>query len=60
VCSSPSEDLTTVTGQGGWQGSPHAGLLVLRDMAAAHDACLVVIFDDTDTWIEGGEDMATI
>jgi hypothetical protein len=51
-------DLTTLARQGGWQGGQHAGLLTLRDMAAAHDARLVVIFDDTDTWSEGDEDMA--
>lgn len=38
---------------------PHSGLVALGDIAAAHDARLVVIFDDTDTWSEGDEDMAT-
>lgn len=51
-------DLTTLTSQAGWQGSPHAGLLALRDIADARNARLVVIFDDTDTWSEGDEEMA--
>lgn len=51
-------DLTQLVSDTGWGGNPINGLLALRDLAAARDARLVIIFDDTDTWAEGDEGLA--
>jgi energy-coupling factor transporter ATP-binding protein EcfA2 len=54
------KDLVTLTSNADWQaGGPVQALLTLRDLAAAHDTRLVVIFDDTDVWSVGDEEMAT-
>jgi hypothetical protein len=54
------QDLVTLTSNTNWQaGGPVQTLLALRDLAAAHDTRLVVVFDDTDVWSVGDEQMAT-
>jgi energy-coupling factor transporter ATP-binding protein EcfA2 len=54
------KDLAILTSNADWQaGGPVQTLLTLRDLAAAHDTRLVVIFDDTDVWSVGDQEMAT-
>jgi len=53
------KDLATLTSNADWQaGGPVQTLLALRDLAAAHNTRLVVIFDDTDVWSVGDQEMA--
>lgn len=52
-------DFVQLVSAGVDQVSPTNQLLTLRDLAAARGARLVVIFDDTDTWLEGDEDLAS-
>ncbi len=59
MSASMGKDLVALTTNAEWQGGgPIPSLLALRDMAAAHKARLVVIFDDTDLWSTGDENMA--
>ena len=54
------KDLATLTSNADWQaGGPVQTLLTLRDLAAAYNTRLVVIFDDTDVWSVGDQEMAT-
>jgi hypothetical protein len=53
------KDLVTYTTDPSWEnGTPKNRLLGLRDLAAGHQARLVVIFHDTDIWSVGDDDMA--
>jgi energy-coupling factor transporter ATP-binding protein EcfA2 len=54
------KDLVTLTSNSDWAaGGPIQTLLSVRDLAAAYDTRLVVIFDDTDVWSAGDQEMAT-
>lgn len=59
ISAAMGKDLLTLTTNIDWQGGgPIPSLLALRDLAASYEARLVVIFDDTDVWSVGDENMA--
>lgn len=60
IAAAIGKDLITLTSNADWRaGGPVQTLLALRDLTAAHDTRLVVIFDDTDVWSVGDREMAT-
>lgn len=53
------KDLVTRTTESAWHsGPPVSRLLALRDLAAGHEAQLVVIFHDSDIWSVADEEAA--